>query len=236
MPCLFFWRTCCAAETFYGGFLAEVKFAEADVRGAKKASGAADPKIFRRRWRSKNDPIWLIWPWNDWDSDPKSKITSIMMINHRILGVSHFSSWGAEDLQHHLGSSMQTHQEPSLSHIWIWTICFWMMWMLVGWFWAFLNDLSESFHADLCRSIPIKQHRITRCLSIATSAMFFWGQVQRRKDERRRRHPATISMWRQIFSWNSHRSIMGKTNTIVNQPLGNEISKRRKKSGDLGDF
>jgi hypothetical protein len=27
---------------------AKVKFAEADVRGAKKASGAADPKIFRK--------------------------------------------------------------------------------------------------------------------------------------------------------------------------------------------
>ena len=28
-----------------GGFWAKVKFAEADVRGAKKASGTADPKI-----------------------------------------------------------------------------------------------------------------------------------------------------------------------------------------------
>jgi hypothetical protein len=43
-------------------------------------------------------------------------------------------------------------------------------------------------------------------------------------------------MWRQIFSWNYHRSIIGKTNTIVNHPLGNEISKRRKKIWWFGGF
>lgn len=70
MPCFFLKDMLCSRSFLQstltrpcvghpGDFLAKVKFAEADVRGAKKASGAADPKIYfsqTGRWRSKNDP------------------------------------------------------------------------------------------------------------------------------------------------------------------------------------